>query len=235
MKKLHWFLLSVMIFLLFFAALLSLLIGYEESHIVDRVPLDQETLDKLEARLKVSVEADTKTLIAEEATENLSPAPIPQQLKAAYPREKLQNVHDAIKKDLFKHTVHEKLVQVQIGINHLFGNGFPEKVAYEIAEVNRLLADLDAAHYYYQRALTADLQPRDHRLICSSLAWYEQDPQKAAQLLELSVLDTDNEWNYINAVGLCRATGSTELEAYYLTQFRLHFPEEAERRYPAEE
>lgn len=66
----------------------------------------------------------------------------------------------------------------------------------------------------------------------STLAWLETDPVKAAELLELSIVEGDRGRFEIlqNAIKLCEVTGSVELAAYYRERLEREIELENARR-----
>ena len=90
----------------------------------------------------------------------------------------------------------------------------------DCAQVHAVLGELDAARRCWWRVLDSS-EPDARRFACAELAWYEEEPEMAARLLEISCQEGVGEGNnLVNAIELCRLTGSTKLADHYLDRLR---------------
>lgn len=96
--------------------------------------------------------------------------------------------------------------------------------AWELGSEYMALGEWDAAKRCWWESLDAPLSPGIHRHACARLAWLEEDPEKAARLLELSCQEDEYGSWLSNAIRLSRVTGSTELADHYLARLRAENP-----------
>ena len=81
------------------------------------------------------------------------------------------------------------------------------------------LGKWDSARRYFWQVLDSDADPKLKGYVCAKLAWLEEDPEKAALLLELAC-ETDDDHSLASAIELCRATDSVALADHYLARLR---------------
>lgn len=94
--------------------------------------------------------------------------------------------------------------------------------------------DFETARDFFREAVRVEKDECRRRFLCCDLAWFEDDPQVAAALLEESCAGPvwsgpNSEYFTIhaqyNALGLCIATGSEELANYYYERYRGSWPQ----------
>jgi hypothetical protein len=120
----------------------------------------------------------------------------------------------------------------------LFSEEHAAGMAWETASEKMRLGQWDAARRYYWQVLDSDVRPYIRDSALANLAWLEEDPEKAALLLELSC-ENDQGHLLASAIRLCLATGSDALADHYIArlfakepQWKRYHPEWARRLDP---
>jgi len=256
-NKLRWFIVGVLVVAVVLGTVVYVGVGNRRAAIANRAPLSMEELDRLAERTGVQV--------AEEASQAEGVAPNETQEEAASAPEipiALAGVpsHEVLFEKFARSSPEARskvgqdaeLLKVFEGALRTLGpKRWSSNFTPQVGEILMYAGEWEDARGYLNQALEESTSRFTFRRVCAKLAWLEEDPEKAAYLLELSIdeeylSDCIREWTsrgeqqsadvfagilqerLSNAVELCRATGSDALAEHYLGRLRHHDPEAAQ-------
>ena len=235
--------------------ILYVAIVLREQTIAERKPLSLDRLDELAGRmarpLAVQTEQTEARAESSAAAEVSVRAPLPKRLERVPTPEILlktfanQGHENAIAGDA-------ELLKAFEGVLRLIGAA--QGSTSQVGEMLMRAGKWDDARRYFYQALDESPNRFIFSKVCGRLAWLEEDPERAARLLKLSIDEarvssrigpqkngragngaTPDMWDRMlrerlsNAVELCRVTGSEALANHYLERLRLCDPEAALR------
>ncbi len=234
MKKLKCVVMVFFCVVLFVIASLQVVVNIRKQSITSREALSMETLEQLSFDMG-SVEAGLPESITDgvEASETIL-STLPRRLEGVATREMALEkfVTEASKRDMERRALN--LSGAKVAESVLWTVGADNKathVAFNIGWAHLMKGEFDEARGYFQDIIDSPFNEYTlpyHRMACGNLAWLEDDPEKAARLLELSCQGKPG-MALLDAAELCRLTGSDELAEHYSERLRSEFPEFANR------
>ncbi len=253
MKKLKWVVIGILVVGMVVVSTLFFAITVRERMMTDYESFTLDELDQFVAKRGLSA-VWTESATNSEAVKNATAkTPLPDRLERAPSPEALTKVFVA---DEHSAALVARMMKVSETAQWIFGTEESELYDWtnHIGEALMKSGEWDAARGYLYEALEMANSKRITNFLCARLAWLEEDPEKAAHLLGLS-LQGDEEWLsqehdwpgtqsivvrnrrkgimriswraelLANAVELTMATGSDSLAEHYLGQLRVECPE----------
>ena len=244
-------LLSILVIVFVLVAIVGALISYSlqrsEREIAMREPVDVAYLTELGRRLeKVEVEASDLESVSTEnnpspTTQNppINPAALPTQLNSTVSRQRLSQHYVPLKpSERLEIEFRMNILKLDESVSNIFGkeklNGIHTTAAigYELKHLGKYE---EAERYLWEGVkVYEEADPTQCKVAMCALAWLEEDPEMAAQLLYVSC---QGDFSHINlkasnllsAYKLCVETESTVLAEHYLTRLYTECPEQAKK------
>lgn len=237
MKKRGWVVAAIFCFIVLVLASLQLMTALHESGLAKREPLSLEELERIGQQLAPSAvpapftQSDSRPAL-EHPTSAETRAPVFTRLeKVLTPEQRARRLERvSMPEGRARRSVQRvALVPMKAAEGLLWMAGTPEtacRFEVGIGTEMTVTGDWDGARRRFSEVIEMSSNPLARRHACSRLAWLEDDPEKAAKLLELSCTGENQNIAFFltNAVRLARCTGSDALAEHYLARIRAECP-----------
>jgi len=221
-----------------------------------RKPLTLSDLDELGNRLDPAIQSQVppRVEVAETAKsaqpETMAPSTLPTRLERSLSTEKLARLRTVSRtRDKLQARTRMTALRIVGSISHVLGTStnsefehIPAAIGYEMMS----LGNWESAKRYLWAAVDTyeTFDTTQCKFVLGALAWLEDDPEKAARLLQLSCQgeflvpsryqgefthsETFAASQLLNAFDLCKETDSAALAEHYLARLRTEYPIQAE-------
>ncbi len=224
-----------MILMVLIAALLSV-IEMRDRELAARKPVSLDDLDKLVQPVGSSSndtplnKADSARPASEELAQEMANAPSVRLEGCLAPELLVERFKANSTGRLLKEWVKGEIVKAYDSVPSVVGMQDSGGDPYYLGKTMMTLGKWDAARRYFWEALERpSMSPDMRKDVCAKLAWLEDDPERAARLLELSCQEDRHGSQLRNAIYLCQKTESNALADHYLARLRTEHPEVARK------
>ncbi len=252
-KRLIWYILAfVLVVVSLISGILTSVVQVREHELASRPPVSLQDLDELGKRLDPSTKSQNPQVdeTAESAQpETITPTSIPTRLERSLSTQELAKLFKSTRqKDRLEKWAEATLLKTVGSASHALGRATTAEYVHIPAEIGfdmMALGNWESARRNLWAAVDVyeASYPANCKNVLGRLAWLENDPEKAAHLLQLAcqgefLKPTRHQGELahsaraaarqlMNAYTLCMATDSAVLAEHYLARLRTEYPTQA--------